>query len=233
MKPPQLPVEPGALMPYRAPEAYTRRAAARKDDVDYYVALGRRVKGPVLECGAGNGRVTLPLARAGVRVTAVDWSPPMLDDLRSRLQKEPPAVRRRVAVVCADMRALDLKRRFAMVMAPFDTCSHLYNRSDFEAFLEGVRRHLALRSKLVFDVSLLLPRECLRPGLEYDAMAQVSRCFVDASGAVELAQRHYLPEELRVLLDNNGFSHIRLTADFTARALHGRARSIVISARRR
>src|SRR5471030_481592 len=49
------------------------------------VALGAR--GPVLELGCGTGRVSLPLARAGVRLVGIDRSAPMLDRARRRLAK--------------------------------------------------------------------------------------------------------------------------------------------------
>lgn len=40
---------------------------------------------PCLDAGAGTGMITIPLARAGVAVTALDASPEMLDVFRSRL----------------------------------------------------------------------------------------------------------------------------------------------------
>lgn len=231
MTPPEMPVEPGAWLPYLDPVSYRERHAERKEDIAYYLARCRRLTGKVLECGCGNGRVALPLARAGVEVTGVDLSWAMLEDLKKRLRHEDPKVQRRVSLRVSDMRQLGFGRRFAMVIAPFDTFCHLYNRTDAEAFLKGVRRHLEPRGWLVFDIGLPSPTEFMAPGVQYDAMAQVSRRCLGSSSGVELSQRHYHPEELSVLLRNNGFSRVRLTADYTARALHARARTVVVSAR--
>lgn len=33
------------------------------EDIPFYQEYARKVKGPVLECGCGTGRVTIPLAR--------------------------------------------------------------------------------------------------------------------------------------------------------------------------
>ncbi len=47
-------------------------------DLDLYLALAQRADGPVLELAAGTGRLAVPLATAGHRVTAVDIDPAML-----------------------------------------------------------------------------------------------------------------------------------------------------------
>ena len=44
----------------------------RPDDVRLYVDYAKRIDGPILEIGAGTGRVTLPMARGGSQVVAVD-----------------------------------------------------------------------------------------------------------------------------------------------------------------
>ena len=41
-------------------------------DLDLYLALAERTGGPILELGAGTGRLAVPLAAAGDRVSAVD-----------------------------------------------------------------------------------------------------------------------------------------------------------------
>lgn len=53
-------------------------------DLDLYLALADRADGPILELGAGSGRLAVPLARAGHQVTAVDVDPAMLDRARER-----------------------------------------------------------------------------------------------------------------------------------------------------
>ncbi|HEY7523082.1 MAG TPA: class I SAM-dependent methyltransferase [Candidatus Limnocylindrales bacterium] len=55
-------------------------------DVDLYLALARRVGGPVLELGTGTGRLAVPLAAAGLEVTGVDHDPAMLKRARERAQ---------------------------------------------------------------------------------------------------------------------------------------------------
>lgn len=147
-------LEAGSLAHYEDAAYYTATYARRLADVTFYVALARQAQGPVLEYGVGNGRIALPIARHGVEVVGVDHSPPMLRDLRQRLEREPEEVRHRVRVVRGDMRRARLRRRFPLVLCTFNTVLHLYTREDVEAFLARVRAHLAPGGRFVVDLSV-------------------------------------------------------------------------------
>ena len=62
------------------------------DDLDFWLPFLAEHGGPVLEVGAGTGRIALPLARAGHAVTALDPSPAMLAIARQRAADEGLAV---------------------------------------------------------------------------------------------------------------------------------------------
>jgi SAM-dependent methyltransferase len=251
----------GALAHYDDPSYYTKTYASRTRDVTYYVGLAVRSGGPVLEYGAGNGRVALPIARAGIEVVAVDLSQPMLQDLRARLASEPPAVRQRVKIVCGDMRSVRLRRRFPLVIAPFNVALHLYTRQEVESFLARVRAHLMPRGELVFDVSVPRPDDLNRDPerkyraprirhpitgqllryaerFEYDAMRQlllVTMEFTPEDGgepfSVPLTHRQFFPRELEALLHYNGFGELRYTADFSELPPDGDTDSLVVRCR--
>jgi SAM-dependent methyltransferase len=147
-------LEAGSRAHYEDPAYYTSTYASRIEDVAYYVALARKSRGPVLEYGAGNGRIAIAIARHGREVVGIDHSAPMLADLRRRLEDEPPEVRARVRAVRGDMRSVRLGRRFALVVAAFNTALHLYTRQDVERFLARVREHLAPGGRFVVDLSV-------------------------------------------------------------------------------
>ena len=155
-------LEAGTSAHYQDPSYYAATYRARTEDVDYYVGLGARRGVSVLELGCGNGRIALPLARAGAKVVGVDLAAPMLTDLRRRLRAEPPEVRARLRLRRGDMRSVRLGERFSLVLCPFNAVLHLYERRDFERFLATVRAHLAPRGELVFDVSMPDPAELAR-----------------------------------------------------------------------
>lgn len=97
------------------------------------IALGLADDCPILELGAGAGRVTSALVALGHPVTAVDQSAAMLAALRTRV----PAAE----TVVADVERLDLGRQFPLVLLG----SHLVNVKEElrAALLAACRRHVA------------------------------------------------------------------------------------------
>jgi SAM-dependent methyltransferase len=121
-------------------------------DLDFYRTTARTRGGPVLELGAGTGRITIPIARDGIAVCALDASAGMLDRLRHKLGAEPPAVRDRVTIVHGDMRTFAIDARFPLIVAPFRTFLHNLTADDRHACLARVRAHLAPGGRFVFNV---------------------------------------------------------------------------------
>ncbi len=139
--------------PYEAfAEFYDLYVGERLDDLPLYREHAGRFKTPMLEIGAGSGRLTLPLAREGVSVVAVDISPAMLALLRSRLEREPGAVQRRVEIVEADACTLDLRRQFDLIVVPFYTFNYFLTSEDQTRALERFAAHLTDRGRLLIDV---------------------------------------------------------------------------------
>ncbi|MGB2711060.1 MAG: class I SAM-dependent methyltransferase, partial [Conexibacter sp.] len=92
--------------------------------------------GPILDLGAGTGRVALDLARAGHELVALDLDPALLAALRER------AAGLAVQTVLADARDYALERRFGLVIAPMQTVQLLGGAEGRAAFLRCARAHL-------------------------------------------------------------------------------------------
>lgn len=152
----------GTSAHYEDARYYTANYRDRVADIRYYLDLALRTGGRVLEYGCGNGRIALPLAHAGIQVTGVDQSAPMLKDLRARLRRSKPEVASRLEIRRGDMRSVSLGRKFELVLCTFNTFLHLYERSDVERFLARVRSHLSRRGTFVFDVSMPMAEELAR-----------------------------------------------------------------------
>lgn len=99
-------------------------------DLPLWLALAERERGPVLDVGAGTGRVALPLAAAGHEVTALDAEPAYLGTLRER---DPS-----IATVVADARAFELAG-FGLIIVPMQTLQLLDDR---RGFFSSARRAL-------------------------------------------------------------------------------------------
>jgi SAM-dependent methyltransferase len=106
-------------------------------DLDVWRALAPRAGGPILDVGAGTGRVTLALAHDGCAVTAVDREQILLDALCER------ADGLTVETVCADARTLALPRSdYALCVMPMQTLQLLGGGSGRIEFLRTARAHV-------------------------------------------------------------------------------------------
>jgi SAM-dependent methyltransferase len=83
-------------------------------DLPLWRELAAQAGGPVLDLGAGTGRVALDLAAAGHEVTALDSDAELLDELARRARERGLEV----AAVRADARSLTRIGRFSLVLAP-------------------------------------------------------------------------------------------------------------------
>jgi SAM-dependent methyltransferase len=102
-------------------------------DLPLWRELAAREAGPVLDVGAGTGRVARDLAAHGHAVTALDVDPELLAALDARAGGA-------VRCVVADAQDFDLGERFGLIVAPMQTVQLLPDRA---AFLRCARAHLA------------------------------------------------------------------------------------------
>lgn len=118
-------------------------------DVPFWRNLATNAGGPVLELGCGTGRVSLPLARAGVRLVGVDRSAAMLALAQRRVSRG--RLHRHLRLVQADIRDLPFptarprsraRDAFALVMAPYGILQSLLNERDLTRTLADVHRVL-------------------------------------------------------------------------------------------
>jgi SAM-dependent methyltransferase len=106
-------------------------------DLPLWRELADREGSPILDVGAGTGRVALDLARRGHEVVAIDRDRVLLDALADR------GAGLAVSTVAGDARAFDLGRRFPLVIVPMQTLQLLGGREGRAGFLARVREHLA------------------------------------------------------------------------------------------
>jgi SAM-dependent methyltransferase len=133
-------------------EIYDYQSQGRGDDVPFWLSLVQEAEGEVLELACGTGRVLLPLARAGVRITGLDISDPMLAVARRKLDQEPAEVAARATLVRGDMTRFDLGRQFELIIVPYSAFQALLTRANQRACLERCRGHLAPGGRLAVDV---------------------------------------------------------------------------------
>ena len=105
-------------------------------DLPLWRELAAAQGGPVLDVGAGTGRVALDLARSGSEVVALDLEPELLSALGERAREEGLAVR----TVAADAAGFALDAAFRLIIVPMQTIQLLPERG---GFLAAAAAHLA------------------------------------------------------------------------------------------
>ena len=141
--------------------------------------------GPVLDLGAGTGRVTLDLAARGREVHALDVDGTLLEALRERAGTLP------VHAHQGDARDFDLGLRFALVLAPMQTVQLLGGAEGRAGLLRSVRAHLPAGA--LFAAALASVVE------DYEGAAAPVPDMREVAGVV------YASRPVAVRLDGDGF----------------------------
>jgi SAM-dependent methyltransferase len=119
------------------------------EDLALWRELAATATGPILDVGAGTGRVALDLARSGHEVVALDLEPELLDALRERAAGLP------VETIAGDARDFALDRSFGLIIAPMQTVQLLGGRH--ADFVRCAAQHLAPGGRIA--VALANPPE--------------------------------------------------------------------------
>lgn len=123
-------------------------------DLPFWLELAGRESGPVVEWGAGTGRIATPLARAGHDVTAVEVSEEMVNRGREKGGAQ---------WITDDMRHADPGRVFGLAICAFNSFLCLTSPEDALAFLGNAAAHLKPGSLLGIEVSAFQPEELAAP----------------------------------------------------------------------
>jgi SAM-dependent methyltransferase len=224
-------------------------------DLPFWLSLAERETGPVIEWGAGTGRIAVPLATAGHDVSAVEVSAGMVDRGREKGQA--------VDWIVGDMRDAKVERTYGLAVCAFNSFLCLRSVEDALAFLRNAHEHLVPGGLLGIEVSAFSPEE-LSGGPElrhdftrdpsegrldrfsvstYDAAAQLMhmRLFYeryDGSGSFEnrmaqdLTIRTTNRDELLLMLRLAGFEAEEIYGDFEGGPFSSASDNLLVLARK-
>lgn len=133
-------------------ETYDARTLGFPGEIDFFVDRARASGGPVLEVACGTGRVSWPIARAGIDVTGIDLAPAMLEQAERKRQRERPEVAARAKFIRRDMTEFDLGAQFALAVIPFRAFQALLTVDQQRSSLCCIHRHLRADGRLIMDV---------------------------------------------------------------------------------
>ena len=137
--------------PYDAiARVYDPWSASVTEDVEFYVQEARASGGPVVELACGTGRISVPIAKAGISLIGVDASAGMLEIAREYGEAE--GVGDLLDLRLGDMREPPVTERVPLVLIPFRSLLHMTTDADRLRALGAARELLVARGRLVFDV---------------------------------------------------------------------------------
>lgn len=113
--------------------------------------------GPALEFAIGTGRIGVPLLRAGVPVSGIELSEPMVGQLRTKASEG------ELPVTIGDMATTRVDGEFALVYLVFNTIGNLRTQDEQVACFRNAARHLAPGGRFVIEVTVP-PLRRLVPG---------------------------------------------------------------------
>ena len=128
--------------------SYDLEYGATRVDLAFYVGLARAAQPPVLELACGTGRVTLPIAQAGVPIVGVDSAQEMLARAQAKVEAAGPLP---VTLVEGDMRTFQLDARFGLAIIPARSFLHLLTPADHVAALRNIHAHLVEGGRLALN----------------------------------------------------------------------------------
>ncbi len=100
--------------------------------------------GPALEFAIGTGRVAIPLIDRGVRVTGIELSQPMVDQL---LKKRPD-----VPVIVGDMATSTAPGTYSLVYVVWNSIGNLRTQAEQVACFRNAARHLEPGGRFVIEL---------------------------------------------------------------------------------
>jgi ubiquinone/menaquinone biosynthesis C-methylase UbiE len=98
-------------------------------DVPFYLRQIRKYGEPVLELACGTGRITIPLAEKGIKITGLDISKSMLSQAKKNSKEKGVDVE----WVKADCRDFRLKKKFNLIFFPINSICHLMDIESVES----------------------------------------------------------------------------------------------------
>ena len=127
-------------------------ADTRLNDLPFYLEVAKSVGGRVLEVGCGTGRILLPIARSGIRIDGLDFSPTLLAILREKLDHETAPTKANVSLYEGDMRRFSLGTTYDLIIIPFRPLQHLLTVEDQLAAFRCFSAHLDAGGLIAFNV---------------------------------------------------------------------------------
>lgn len=215
------------------------------DDLLFYKRWLPKAKGAsILELCCGTGRLTIPIAKDGYDISGVDYTPSMLEQAKAKASE----AGLEIEFVEADIRALDLRKKYDFIFIPFNSIHHLYRNEDLFKAFQVVKKHLKPGGLFLLDcfnpnIQYIVEGEkeqqqiaayttddgrdvLIKQTMRYENKTQINRIewhyFINGrfDSVQNLDMRLFFPQELDAYLEWNGFKMIHKFGSFEEEAFN-------------
>ncbi|MDR2083845.1 MAG: class I SAM-dependent methyltransferase [Bacteroidales bacterium] len=212
-------------------------------DLQFYKKwLPKNKDAKILELCCGTGRLTLPIAKDGYNICGVDYTSSMLEQAKIKASEAGLEIN----FIEADIRTLNLQKKFDLIFIPFNSIHHLYNNDDLFKTLNVVKNHLKDDGLFLLDcfnpnIRYIVESEkeqkviaeyttndgrkvLIKQTMRYENSTQINRIewhyFINGEfhSIQNLDMRMFFPQELDSYLEWNGFNIIHKFGGFEKEA---------------
>ena len=122
---------------YRAKE-YEKELNFICSILDKYDAKPKKI----LEFGSGTCRLSILLAKQFTDITCIDSSIDMINSAKLNLSKEPQYIKSRIKLKNCDLRKINLKSKFDLIISLFHVASYCTTNNCLNSFFQRAYEHL-------------------------------------------------------------------------------------------
>lgn len=213
------------------------------DDLRFYKRwMPKNKDARILELCCGTGRLTIPIAKDGYDICGVDHTSSMLEKAKEKASE----AGLEVEFIEADIRSLDLRRKYDLIFIPFNSIHHLYQNEDLFKAFDAIKNHLkpgglflmdcfnpniqymVEHEKKTIEVAKYITKDrrkvLIKQSMRYESTTQINRIewqyFINGEfdSIQNLDMRLFFPQELDSYLKWAGFSIIHKFGSFDEEA---------------
>ncbi|RLF93231.1 class I SAM-dependent methyltransferase [Thermococci archaeon] len=133
---------------YRDGRHYDCQTKDFVEDIPFYLRQIKKYGEPVLELACGTGRITIPVAEKGIKITGLD----VLESMLSHAKRKAAEKEVDIEWIKADCRNFKLNKKFNLIFFPFNSFLHLHNLESYEACFSCVKDHLTDQGRFIIDI---------------------------------------------------------------------------------
>lgn len=131
----------------RSGEFYDQQHQKLVEDIPFFLSRVEHYGDPVLELACGTGRVTIPLAQAGFKITGLDINNSMLQQAKKKAENQ----QFKISWQQGDMRCFQFAEKFKTIIIPFNSLS-LFTEDDLHQVLSCIKKNLHSQGHFIADI---------------------------------------------------------------------------------